>query len=116
MKSVEEASFRIREGGGLIFFGGILNLKAFFRIFESFDRPDANSDGLVTISDIGTHAKETFFATGDVVAEFLAGTDFGQFFEMSTSTPSAGLSFFVSAAMWISLYLGLKILITGKNY
>lgn len=70
------------------------------RLYESFERPDANNDGLFTISDVGIHAKETFYASGDRFAVWFANTDVGQFFEMNKVTPSPTLAFFVSFFLW----------------
>lgn len=86
----------------------------FLRLYDSIERPDANYDGRFTIGDIGIHAKETFFATGDIVISWVAGTNFGQSFEMNVDTPQLLLSFTVSFLLWLPLLAGLKVLITGK--
>ena len=106
---------RITAAAQYLFWGGLLNILAFIRLLESFGNPDANKDGLVTISDFGIHAKETFFATGDKVTLFVADTSFGQFFEMNTTTPALALSFVVSFILWFILYFGLQILIIGEE-
>jgi hypothetical protein len=99
---------------GYLLAGGLLNATAFFRLFSSFEHPDANLDGAFTISDIGIHIKETFFISGDLLIGGVAKTGFGEFFEMSQNSPNFVLSFVVSAILWFSLFQGLKILITGK--
>jgi hypothetical protein len=111
----KKSFYRFKESLSYFFLGLILNWTGVSRLYESFERSDANNDGLFTITDLGVHAKETFFATGDLFTIWIANTSVGQFFEMNTITPSPNLAFIVSFFLWFSLYLGLKTLITDED-
>ena len=53
-------NYRLNKSLQMIFFSLMLSGTGVFRFYESFERLDANNDGLFTIIDISVHAKETF--------------------------------------------------------
>jgi hypothetical protein len=81
-------------GAAVTWLGGWLCSDALERLIAWVDRPDANSDGKFTISDVGQNIGEVIWAPGErlqsYLAEFqngVADTDFGKFWEMSGDAP-----------------------------
>jgi hypothetical protein len=88
--------------------GLIVNGFGLSRLYESFERPDANNDGLFTITDVGIHIKEIFLASGNRFTVWVANTDVGQFFEMDKVAPSPTFAFIISFFLWAMLWQGYR--------
>lgn len=78
----------------------MINVFGLSRLYESYERPDANNDDLFTITDVGIHIKETFLVSGNRFTVWVANTDVGQFFEMDKVTASPLLAYIVSFILW----------------
>ena len=87
--------------------GGFVNWFGVRRLIEAFRKPDANGDGVFTISDLGAHISDTFFVSGDMLVSWLAGTGFGVFLEMNAVDPNAILSSIINFAAWGFLWGGM---------
>jgi hypothetical protein len=83
-----------------LFIVSMINGFGLSRLYESFERPDANNDGLFTITDVSINIKETFLVSGNRFTIWIANTDIGQFFEMDKVTASPLLAFIVSFMLW----------------
>ena len=96
----------VRDIGSAIVWGGALNFLSFKSIYDAYFAPDANLDGLFTISDIWLHFTNAVFATGDWTLLWLASTGVGVFFELRLDEPNAILSGAISFACWFILFAG----------
>jgi hypothetical protein len=98
----------------IVFLGLLFNGSAIERLYKSSERPDANGDGIFTISDVVFHAKETFFTVGNQWAVEIAKSDIGQFFEMNAN-PNSFLALIMSLFFGSWLLMGLFTLISGDE-
>jgi hypothetical protein len=107
MKPVFLYAYCIKEFIAVLIWGGLVNWFGMKRLFEAFQEPDANGDGVFTVSDIGAHLSGTFFASGDLLLSWLAGTGFGVFFEMNEVDPNVIISSFINIFAWGSIWAGI---------
>ncbi len=70
---------------------------------------DMNYDGAITVSDVGLWAKWFMHYPGDYLISKMIGTDFGNFFEVSSSDYGGGFSIFIAIILTILFVIGLVI-------
>ncbi len=66
---------------------------------------DFNTDGAITISDVGLWLKWLFFLPGDTTAYFLVGTALGNFMELGAQSYGSVGSGVLSAFAWFIGYV-----------
>jgi hypothetical protein len=93
--------------GAIIFFGAGLNWLGVSKFIDAIKHPDTNFDGVFTISDLGNHLYEIFFANGNTFVSWLASTSYGTFFEMTEGNPNIYFSGLISFIGWGILIWGI---------
>jgi len=74
-----------------------------------------NMDGLITITDVWSWFKWLSFYPGDYLVSLIGPTAIGRFFEMSSASYGGGLSFLVSAVVWLGLGIGVADLLNPEK-